>query len=119
METIEIAKRLKKLVEEGDYFTAYDELFDSKAIALEPQLNEMGLGEVKGKEAIKQKVSALSKGVESMVSREMSEPIVSANHIAFTNIVRAKLKDGNEMNLSEICLDEVRDGKIIKEEFHY
>ena len=114
-----IANRLHELVEAGDYFTAYDELFSPEALALEPQLAEMGLGEVKGTEAIKAKVGALSEGIESLVSREMSAPIVTDTYIAFTNIVKAKLKDGNEFNLSEICLYKVVNDKIVSEEFIY
>ena len=119
MSTQEIADRLHQLVEAGDYFTAYDELFTEDAREIEPQLSEMDLGEIQGIPAIKQKVGSLSAGIETLLSRDMSAPIVSANHIAFTNIVKAKLKDGNEMNLSEICLYEVQDGKMISEQFFY
>lgn len=115
----EIANRLHELVKAGDYFTAYDELFSQDAIAKEPQLAEMGLAEVKGIQAIKEKVGTLSEGIEELISREMSAPIVTDAHIAFTNIVKAKLKDGHDFNLSEICLYKVANGKIISEEFIY
>ena len=119
MTTQEIAKRLYELVREGDYFTAIDELFHADAKALEPQLAEMGMAEVKGIEAIKKKVATMGQSVNTLLSREMSTPIVAANHIAFTNIVAAELKDGSTMSLSEICLYEVQDGKIISEQFFY
>ena len=79
----------------------------------------MGLGEIKGLDAIKNKVGSLGEGIAELVSREMSTPIISANHIAFTNIVQAKMKDGSDFNLSEICLYEVKEGKIISEQFFY
>ena len=119
MTTHQIASRLHQLVAAGDYFTAYDELFSPDAKAIEPQLAEMGLGEIQGIPAVKEKVSKLSSGIAELLSREISDPIVSASHIAFTNIVKAKLKDGNEFNLSEICLYEVKDGKITSERFFY
>lgn len=119
MTTQEIANRLHELVKAGDYFTAYDELFAPDAKAIEPQLASMGLGEIRGIPAIKEKVGKLSEGIAELVSREMSAPIISANHIAFTNIVKAKMKDGSEFNLSEICLYEVQDDKIISEQFFY
>lgn len=119
MNNQEIAERLHKLVEQGDYFTAYDELFSPDAVALEPQLMEMGLGEVKGISAIKDKVEQLGAGIESIVSRSMSQPIVTSTHIAFTNIVHARMKDGNDFRLSEICLYKTEGGKIISEEFIY
>lgn len=115
----QIAARLHALVKAGDYFTAYDELFAPDAKAIEPQLAQMGLAEIQGLDAIKQKVGTLSEGIAELVSREMSDPVVSANHIAFTNIVQAKLKDGNDFNMSEICLYEVQEGKIISEQFFY
>ncbi|MEO0899805.1 MAG: SnoaL-like domain-containing protein [Bacteroidota bacterium] len=119
MNNEQIAARLHELVKAGDYFTAYDELFDNNAVAIEPQLAQMGLGEIKGLDAIKNKVGSLGEGIEALVSREMSAPIISANHIAFTNIVQAKMKDGSDFNLSEICLYEVKEGKIISEQFFY
>ncbi|MEO1096350.1 MAG: nuclear transport factor 2 family protein [Bacteroidota bacterium] len=115
----EIAKRLHKLVKAGEYNRAYDELFSPEATAKEPQLAEMGFGEVKGIEAVKQKVTALSAGMAELKSRTMSEPIVTGTHIAFTNIVNGTLKDGNAFNLSEICLYKVEGGKIVSEEFIY
>lgn len=115
----QIAQRLHELVNTGEYFTAYDELFHPDAVAIEPQLAEMGLGQVKGLTAIKEKVGTLSQGIDELISREMSEPIISANHIAFTNHVRARMKDGSEFHLNEICLYELQDGKIISEQFFY
>ncbi|MEM7514479.1 MAG: nuclear transport factor 2 family protein, partial [Bacteroidota bacterium] len=99
--------------------TAYDELFHENAVALEPQLAEMGLAEVEGLAAIKEKVGTLSQGISEMISREMSAPIVTDSHIAFTNVVKAKMKDGNDFSLSEICLYKVDNGKIVSEEFIY
>ena len=115
----EIANRLHELVDAGDYFTAYDELFSSEVVAKEPQLAEMGLAEVRGLEQVKNKVATLSDGVESLLSRKLSEPIVTDRHIAFTNDVKAKMKDGNDFHISEICLYEVENGKIISEQFIY
>ncbi|MEM6768274.1 MAG: SnoaL-like domain-containing protein [Bacteroidota bacterium] len=115
----EIANRLHELVKAGEYFTAYDELFHENAVAMEPQLAEMGLAEVKGVPAIKEKVGTLSQGISELISREMSVPIVTDSHIAFTNIVKAKMKDGNDFHLSEICLYKVDNGKIVSEEFIY
>lgn len=119
MTTQQIANQLHALVQSGNYFTAYDELFHPELVASEPQLSGMGMGEVKGINAVKNKVGKLSEGIAELVSRDMSEPIVSDHHIAFTNIVKAKMKDGNEFNLSEICLYEVKEGEIISEQLFY
>ncbi len=115
----EIANRLHELVKTGEYFKAYDELFSREVVAKEPQLAEMDLTEVKGIEAVKQKVATLGEGMAELKSRTMSDPIVTDSHIAFTKIVNGKLKDGNDFSLSEICLYKVHDGKIVSEEFIY
>lgn len=115
----EIANRLYELVKAGDYFTAYSELFSVNVVAKEPQLAEIGLAEVRGVDAVKEKVARLGAGVVELTSREMSDPIVTDSHIAFTNIVKGKLQDGNDFNLSEICLYRVEEGKIVSEEFIY
>ncbi|MEO1654461.1 MAG: nuclear transport factor 2 family protein [Bacteroidota bacterium] len=115
----EIATRLHELVKAGEYFQAYEELFSPEVVAREPQLAQMGLGEVKGLEAVKNKVAQLGAGISELISREMSNPIITDSHIAFTNIVQAKMKDGSDFNLSEICLYQVENGKIVSEEFIY
>ncbi len=115
----EIANRLHELVKQGDYATAYNELYDEAIVAKEPQLADMGLAEVRGLEAVKNKVATLAEGISELISREMSDPIVTERHIAFTNIVNAKLKSGDSFELNEICLYEVKDGVIVSEEFIY
>ncbi len=118
--TIEqIAQRLHELVEAGNYHQAYDELFAIDAVAKEPQLAEMGIAEVNGIEAIKAKVEALSGGIASLDKRELSTPIITDKHIAFTNKVAATMKDGSRFELNEICLYTVESGKIVTEEFIY
>ncbi len=119
MQMQDIAQRLHHLVKTGEYFTAYDELFSPEVVALEPQLAAMGLEEVQGLDAVKKKVAQLGEGIAELVSREMSDPIVTGSYIAFTNKVHAKLKDGQDFRLDEICLYRVEDGKIISEEFVY
>lgn len=119
MTTKEIAIRLHEYVNTAQYDKAFDELFAKDSVAIEPQLKEMGLERVEGIENIKNKVNTLSQGITELISREMSEPICSDTHIAFTNLVKAKMADGSEFNLSEICLYEVKDGKIISESFIY
>lgn len=115
----EIANRLHQLVKAGDYFTAYDELFDTNAVAIEPQLAEMGLAQVQGIDKVKEKVGTLGEGIEELISRQMSAPITTDTHIAFTNVVKAKMKNGQNFHLNEICLYEVKEGKIISESFIY
>jgi len=119
MTTAEIAHRLHSLVETGEYDKAYDELFDSNVVAKEPQLVQLGLAEVKGIDAVKGKVQALSAGIAQLNSREMSVPIITDKHIAFTNKVEATMKDGSAFQLNEICLYTVDQGKIVSEEFIY
>ncbi len=119
MTTEQIAHRLHELVEASNYDQAYDELFAKEAIAKEPQLAEMGLAEIKGIEAIKGKIQALSGGIASLDKRVLSVPIVTDSHIAFTNEVAATMKDGSQFQLNEICLYTVSEGKIVSEEFIY
>ena len=119
MKIQEIAKKLHAYVASGEYDKAYDELFDQDAVAIEPQLTAINFGKVSGIKAIKQKVTALGENISELISREMSEPIVTETHIAFTNVVLAKNKNNEEFGLSEICLYEVKEGKIISEQFIY
>lgn len=119
MQNQEIAQKLQDYISSGDYENAYDQLFDQNAVAIEPQLSHLNFSEVTGIEAIKQKVAALGEHISELFSRELSEPIVTNTHIAFTNIVHGKMKNEEEFRMSEICLYEVKNGKIVKEEFIY
>ncbi len=55
--------------------------------------------------------------VEKIHSIDASEPLVAGNSIAFTLGMDLTMKGRRRMNSPELCVYQVKDGKIISEEF--
>lgn len=117
MTTKEIAARLHKLSLEGKFETAQKELFSKEAVSIEPEASPGFEKETKGLPAIIEKGHAFEAMVEAVHGIKISEPLVAGNSIALALNMDVTMKGRGRSNMSEICVYEVKDGKIIKEEF--
>jgi hypothetical protein len=119
METKEIAQKLVDYCRKGDWQGAYDDLFAEDAINIEPIASPLSGIETKGRDKLKEK----AKGYEAMVQKSygytVSEPLVAGNGIAFILTMDNDMKGQGRATMSELCLYEVKDGKIAKEQFYY
>lgn len=113
----EVASRLVELLREGKFNGVYDELFHQNAVHIEPQSKHFA--EVNGVEAIKAKDAAMGEHIEGIESMEVGDAITSSRHIAIPYKLTANLKDGSQMSLDELIVYEVKNGKIISEQFFY
>jgi hypothetical protein len=118
MTTKEVAARLSELFKENKWVEAQEELFSDNAESIEPP-GTQGLQSVKGLDAIRKKGQEFNNMVEEMHSAYAGEPIVAGNHIALAMGMDATMKGMGRMKMDEICLYEVKDGKIIKEQFFF
>jgi hypothetical protein len=118
MTTKEIANRLSQLFKENKWMEAQDELFSQDAQSIEPA-HSKGMQSVQGLDNIKKKGEMFNSMVEEMHGGWVGEPIVAGNYIAVAMGMDCTLKGMGRMNMEEICLYEVKDGKIIKEEFFF
>ena len=118
MTTQEIAKRLVSLCQKGDFETAQKELFSPDAVSIEPAATPQFAKETKGLPAILEKGDAFSAMVQELHSISVSEPLVATNSFACTMQMDVTMKEGGRMNMGELCVYEVKDGKIISEQFH-
>jgi len=48
---------------------------------------------------------------------DVSDPLVAANSFACTMKMDVTIKDGKQMDMTELCIYHAKDGKIISEEF--
>lgn len=117
MTNSEVAKKLVELLREGKFFEVYDELFHPDAHHIELQSEHFS--DLKGVDAIKAKDAAMSEHIEDIESMEVGDAIVAAKYIAIPYKITARLKGGNLMALDEIIVYEVKDGKILSEQFFY
>ncbi len=117
MTTKEIAKRLKKLCDKGDWEGAHRELYAKDAVSIEPEASGGFEKESHGLDAIIEK----GKKWEGMVSEvheiEVSEPMVAGNTFAVTMRMDMTMKDKKRSDMTELCVYHVKDGKIISEQF--
>lgn len=117
MTTPDIAKRLVELCRKGDFETAQQELYAEDAVSIEPYATPAFEKETKGKAAIQEKGEKWASMLEEMKSIEVSEPLIAGNIFACTIQMSVTMKQGGDMNMTELCVYKVKDGKIISEEF--
>ncbi len=117
MTTNEIANRLVTLCRTGDFETVQSELFANEASSIEPYATPDFAKETKGIEAIKEKGKKWQEMLETFHSIEVSEPLIASNAFACTMRMHVTMKGKGEMNMEELCVYEVKDGKIISEQF--
>jgi predicted ester cyclase len=118
MTTEQIAHRLVELCRLGQFETAQQELFASDAISIEPSASAAFEKETKGLDAIIEKGHKFNSMVEEIHGGSVSEPLVADQSFAVVMVMDMTMKGMGRMNMSELCLYEVKDGKIISESFH-
>lgn len=117
METKEIAKKLTAYCRKGDWSGAHKELYDENASSIEPYETPEFTKETKGMAGIKAKGEQFDSMVEQYHSIEVSEPLVAGNSIAFTLTMDITMKGKGRMKSPELCVYQIKDGKIVSEEF--
>jgi len=118
MTTKEVADRLSQLFKEYKWKEALEELFSQDAVSIEPA-HSPGLKTVEGLDNIKKKGDQFNEMVEEMHGGWVGEPIVGGNYIAVAMGMDVTMKGAGRMNMEEVCVYEVKDGKIVKEQFFY
>ena len=118
MTTKEVADRLVKLCRKGDFETTQSELFADDAVSIEPYATPDFAKETKGKNAIIEKGEKFNSMMASMHRIEVSDPLVATNSFACTMRMHVTMKEKGEMDMTELCVYKVKDGKITEEQFY-
>ncbi|MEO6722156.1 MAG: SnoaL-like domain-containing protein [Ferruginibacter sp.] len=113
----EIADRLVQLCARGQFETAQKELFADDAVSIEPYETPEFAKETHGLQAILEKGKKFESMVDTTHSLEVSEPLIVTSSFATTLRMNVTMKGKGQMDMTEICLYKVKDGKIISEEF--
>lgn len=117
MTTQEVANRLIKLCREGQNAKAYDELFATNAVAIEPAHTQQP--EAKGLDALRAKTEYFQKSVKEFHGSYVSDPIVAGNFFSCSMGIDFTNQEGNRIKMDEVCVYEVKDGKVVKEQFFF
>jgi hypothetical protein len=118
MTTQDVANRLHQLFNDGKWQEAQEELFSEDAESIEPP-KAQGLQSVKGLDAIRKKGQQFNDMVEEMHGGYVSDPLVAGNYISFAMGIDCTYKGMGRQKMDEICVYEVKDGKVVKEQFFY
>jgi hypothetical protein len=117
MTTGQIASRLAELCRQGQFEAAQKELFAEEAVSIEPAATADFPKETRGLRAIIDKGHKFESMVEKVHGCSTSAPLVAGNAIAFTLTLDVTMKGRGRLKLEEICAYEVKDGKIVSEQF--
>jgi ketosteroid isomerase-like protein len=118
MKAQEVAHRLVELCREGKNAQAITELYDDHVVSIEPEGSPMA-GKTEGKQAVLDGTNRWYESVQELHSAEISDPIVTGNFFACAMNVDATYKEHGRNVMNEICVFEVRDGRIIHSQFFY
>ncbi len=115
--TQEVANRLLELCNSFQFDTAIEELYSDNITSREP--NGAMIEYLEGKEAVIEKGKQFNDMVEEFHGFETSEAIVAGNHFSVRMKMDITMKGGPRSAMEEIAMYEVKDGKIISEQFFY
>lgn len=118
MTTQEVANRLVELCRTGQHEQAVKELYDPNIISIEPE--GMPNRIVKGLDGIAKKSERFESMLEKVNSSTISDPIVAENFFSCSMLMNVQLKGAPvAIDMDEVCVYNVKNGKIVKEEFFY
>ena len=117
MTTQQIANRLVELCSKGQIQQAGEELYADEILSIEPA--HAPTKTAKGKKAVAEKGAQFAAMIEERHGGSFSDPIVSGRYFSVARMLDATIKGKGRMVLEEICVYEVKDGKIVSEQFFF
>jgi len=117
MSTQTVATRLAELCCQGKFEAAQKELFAEDAVSIEPYETPNFAKETKGLRAIIEKGHKFESLVEQMHGCTASAPLIAGNAFALTLAMDVTMKGRGRVKLEEVCVYEVKDGKVVSEQF--
>jgi hypothetical protein len=118
MTTQEVANRFYELSEQGNWAQILDELFSEDAKSIEPE-GAQGLKSVQGLDQIRQKAKDWEQMIEETHGGYSNRPQVAGKYFTLTMGADITFKGQGRKTLDEVALYEVKDGKIVCEQFFY
>lgn len=118
MNITEIAERLGACCREAKWEAAQKELYADDAVSIEAEASPAFPQETKGLAAIAEKSRRWGAMIEKVHALSVSTPVIADNSFACTISIDVTMKGQSRMKMSELCVYDVKDGKIISERFH-
>jgi len=118
MTTQEVADKLVAYLRQGKIAEAQAELYADDIVCIEPE-GPMAPHYTKGKKEVAEKGKQFASMIEERHGGSCSDPVVGGRHFSIAMSLDATMKGMGRQLLDEICLYEVKDGKIVFEQFFY
>lgn len=114
----EVAARFNELAKQEKWFEIQEELFADDVKSIEPA-NSPYLKNAEGKEAVRKKAEAFVSKIEAAHRMHTTDPVVAGNYFAVGREKDLTVNGFGRIQINEIMMYEVKDGKIISEQFFY
>jgi len=118
MTTQEVANQLVAYIRQGQIVEAQAALYAEDIVCIEPE-GLMAPAFTKGKQAVAEKGKQFAAMIEERHGGSCSDPVVGGRYFSVAMSIDATMKGMGRQVLDEICVYEVKDGKIVREEFLY
>lgn len=121
MTTQEVANRYMELEKQGKWMEIQSELYSNDVVSIEPEHAEaMGMAHItKGLDAVKEKGRVWGESIQEMHGGYCSEPVVGGDFFSVAMGMDCTFKNGQRVNMNEIAVFGVKDGKIVSEQFFF
>lgn len=116
--TQEVAARFNELAQQEKWFEIQDELFADNVKSIDPP-NSPYFKNAEGKVNVRKKGEDFVKKIDAVHRAYTTEPVVGGNHFAVGRETDITVKGFGRIQINQIMLYEVQDGKIISEQFFY
>ncbi|MFI5136030.1 MAG: SnoaL-like domain-containing protein [Chitinophagales bacterium] len=118
MSTQEVADRLVSLCRQGKVLEAGQELYADNIVSIEPENSPMP-AKLSGKPAVTGKGKQFAEMIEAQHAGKISDPLVAGNHFTISWWMDVTMKGQGRTSMDEVIVYEVKDGKIVREQFYY
>ena len=115
--TQQVADQLVALCRQGEIFKAMEEFYGEDISSNEPSYSPSKSAQ--GKKAVLEKGKQFAAMIETRHGGAFSDPIVAGRYFSVAMILDATFKGQGRKKLEEVCMYEVKDGKIVWEQFHF
>ena len=116
--TAEVAARFSELAKQEKWFAIQEEFFSDDVKSIDPP-HSPWFGYAEGKTNVRQKGETFVKGIVALHGASTSEPMVAENHFVVQRSIDITTSAFGRVQLNQLMMYEVKDGKIISEQFFY
>jgi ketosteroid isomerase-like protein len=115
---LQVAARFHELAQQDKWFEIQDELFAENVRSIEPP-TASGLPNADGKAAVRKKGEMIVSQVEAVHRSFTSPPVVAGTYFAVGRELDMTVRGVGRTQMNEVMLYEVKDGRIVSEQFFY